>query len=98
MENDSYQRLAQVLDTIPNGYPSTDSGVELRILQKLFTPQEAELATHLHLTWETADEIAARVELVRDREDGLRTRAGECGPLCGGCDGHLVTPSSLTDS
>jgi Na+-translocating ferredoxin:NAD+ oxidoreductase RNF subunit RnfB len=67
MENDSYQRLAQVLDTIPNGYPSTDSGVELRILQKLFTPEEAELATHLHLTWETAEQIANRAG--RDRLD-----------------------------
>ena len=60
MEKDSYQQLAQILDTIPNGYPATDSGVEIRILEKLFTPEEAELASHLKLTKETAEEIADR--------------------------------------
>jgi ferredoxin len=64
---DCYQRLATVLDTIPNGYPATDTGVELRILEKLFTPEEAELAAELRLTKETAKEIADRTG--RDRLD-----------------------------
>jgi hypothetical protein len=65
MELDCYQRLATVLDTIPNGYPATDTGVELRILEKLFTPEEAELAAELHLTKETAEEIAVRTSRER---------------------------------
>ncbi len=39
-----YKQLALHLDKIPNGYPETDSGVELKILKKLFSIEEAELA------------------------------------------------------
>jgi len=38
---DIYEHLARSLDKLPNGFPSTESGVELKILQKIFTPQEA---------------------------------------------------------
>jgi ferredoxin len=55
-----YNRLAQRLDAIPNGFPPTDSGVELKILEKIFTPQEAGLASHMRLTAEPAGDIAAR--------------------------------------
>ncbi len=33
-----YKQLADRLDTVPNGYPATGSGVELKLLAKLFTP------------------------------------------------------------
>jgi hypothetical protein len=36
MSADVYERLAQKLDALPNGYPRTESGVELRILEKIF--------------------------------------------------------------
>lgn len=51
---DIYKKLARVLDRIPEGYPETESGVELKILAKLFTPGEAELACHLSLDPQTA--------------------------------------------
>ena len=41
--DDIYTQLAHFLDSLPAGYPSTESGVELRILRKLFTPEEAAL-------------------------------------------------------
>ncbi|UCC60896.1 MAG: 4Fe-4S binding protein [Dehalococcoidia bacterium] len=56
-----YKQLAQRLDTVPNGYPATDSGVELKLLAKLFTPEEAALALKLTLTPESADQIAKRI-------------------------------------
>jgi Na+-translocating ferredoxin:NAD+ oxidoreductase RNF subunit RnfB len=56
-----YKQLAQRLDTVPNGYPATDSGVELKLLAKLFTPEEADLALKLTLTPESADQIAKRI-------------------------------------
>jgi electron transport complex protein RnfB len=62
MSENPYKKLAIRLDTLPNGYPSTEDGVELRILEKLFAPEEAELASHLRLTLETPEEIAARLE------------------------------------
>lgn len=60
MPHDVYRRLADRLDAIPNGFPKTASGVELRLLAKIFAPEEAELAAELNLDLETADEIAAR--------------------------------------
>ena len=39
-----YKELACHLDKMPIGYPTTDSGVELRILKRLFTPEHAEIA------------------------------------------------------
>jgi hypothetical protein len=32
-------RLREFLNNIPGGYPETESGVELRILEKFFTPE-----------------------------------------------------------
>ena len=43
MKMECYAKLARHLDSLPGGYPSTDSGVELRMLGRLFTPEEAEL-------------------------------------------------------
>ncbi len=58
---DVYQRLAEFLDTMPQRYPvNTESGIELRILQKIFTPDEAEMFMKLTMRPETAAEIAAR--------------------------------------
>lgn len=58
-----YRRLAEHLDTLPDGYPPTETGVELRVLKRLFTPAEATLAVHLTLERETAAVIAERAAL-----------------------------------
>lgn len=55
-----YKRLAEHLDNLPAGYPATESGVELRILKRLFTPEEAETALLMTMMPETADAVAAR--------------------------------------
>lgn len=55
-----YRSLAQRLDAIPSGFPATQSGVELRLLAKIFTPEEATLASVMRLTCEPAADIAAR--------------------------------------
>ncbi|MFW9907454.1 MAG: ATP-binding protein [Candidatus Thorarchaeota archaeon] len=44
---DVYRLLQQHLDEMPVGFPPTQSGVEIRILKQLFTPEEARLATLL---------------------------------------------------
>jgi len=59
---DVYQRLAEFLDTFPQRFPlNTESGIELRILRHIFTPEEAELFMKLRPKPETAVEIAGRV-------------------------------------
>jgi len=48
MEAESlYRALQQHLDRMPIGFPATESGVEIRILKRLFTPEEAETALAL---------------------------------------------------
>jgi len=60
MSEDVYKRLAAHLDDLPGGFPPTETGVELRILRRLFTPKEAEMALHLALIPEEAKVIAHR--------------------------------------
>jgi Na+-translocating ferredoxin:NAD+ oxidoreductase subunit B len=59
--NDVYKRLAEKLDAHPNGFPATESGVELTILRKIFSPEEAEAALKLRPIPETAEAIAERL-------------------------------------
>jgi electron transport complex protein RnfB len=61
--NDIYKKLAKKLDDMPGGFPATDSGVELRILRRLFTPDEAELALSLTLLPEEPAHVAKRIHL-----------------------------------
>lgn len=75
---DIYQRLAQHLDNLPGGFPSTESGVELRILKRLFTPEDAELAMHLTLIPEESRVIARRAGITReDADQRLAEMAGK---------------------
>jgi Na+-translocating ferredoxin:NAD+ oxidoreductase subunit B len=55
-----YKALASHLDRLPSGFPKTDTGIEIKILRKLFTPEEATLAQLLSMRPEKADAIAAR--------------------------------------
>jgi len=63
MTDPIFRQLAQHLDAIPNGYPATNSGIELRLLEKLFSPDEARLACAMRLDAEPPAEIAARLGL-----------------------------------
>jgi len=55
-----YKKLARKLDEIPNGFPETESGIELRVLAKIYTPDEAVLASEMRLTPESGVQIALR--------------------------------------
>ena len=63
MAQDIYEKLAKHLDNLPGSFPRTKSGVELRILRRLFTPEEAKLAVHLALIPEGAPIIARRAKM-----------------------------------
>jgi electron transport complex protein RnfB len=60
MQRDPYKLLAERLDSLPNGYPPSPDGLELKLLSRIFTPEEADLAALLRLTLEDAKQIATR--------------------------------------
>jgi len=64
--SDIFKKLAVHLDHLPGGFPETETGVELRILKRLFSEQEAEIATALTLIPETADAISSRLEMASE--------------------------------
>jgi NAD-dependent dihydropyrimidine dehydrogenase PreA subunit/DNA-binding Lrp family transcriptional regulator len=61
MSEDVYKRLREFLHALPGGYPETESGVEIKILRKLYTPEQAELTMKLKDEPEDASEIAKRI-------------------------------------
>jgi len=57
---DIYRRLQQHLDRQAVGFPATESGVELRLLERCFEPAEAEIALLLGFRFETLRAIVGR--------------------------------------
>jgi len=86
---DVYQRLAEFLDTLPQRYPvNTESGIEIKILKHIFTPDEAEFFMKLKARPETAADVAARLggnpeemeqKLYEMSKKGLILRTGKQG-------------------
>jgi ferredoxin len=93
MSDDVYSKLAERLDEIPNGFTRTESGIELRLLAKMYEPLEAETASAMRLTPEPPAAIGERVGLDAEaaaerlaamRKRGLiRASRGDAGPLYG---------------
>jgi len=63
MTNDVYEQLADALARLPNGFPRTPSNIEIPLLKKIFSPEEASLASQLSRDIESVDVIAERVGL-----------------------------------
>ena len=57
----SYQQLAQNLDSLPNGYPPAEGDVHIRLLEKIFTLEEAQAAACLKRESQTVEKIAAQL-------------------------------------
>ena len=60
---DVYNELRSFLDAIPNGFPVSENGTEIKILKKIFNEEEAELFMKLKLAFETPEQIASRTGL-----------------------------------
>jgi len=73
MGDELYEKLAKVLDTLPNGFPPTKEGVEIKLLKKVFSAEQAEIYCNLRLEFENAEQIAARSGLpLEGLEEKLR--------------------------
>jgi NAD-dependent dihydropyrimidine dehydrogenase PreA subunit len=63
---DVYEDLRKRLDDFASGYPKTESGIETKILKRLFTEDEAKLYVGLSPLPESPQEVAERL----DRNNG----------------------------
>lgn len=63
--DDVYRQLQEHLDTLPVPFPATKSGVEISLLKRIFTPEEAKIASKLTFAWdeyESLDSIYERLK------------------------------------
>lgn len=70
-ENATYRALAKHLDSFPQGFPATTSGKELALLAYLFTPEEAQLALSISLSYQSLREIAQKAGLTLSNSQAL---------------------------
>lgn len=57
-----YKELQKHLDGMPVGFPATESGIELKVLKHLFTPEEAEIAIRMKFMPEPLKKIHRKVK------------------------------------
>ena len=60
MSEQLYKKLAKILDTLPNGFPESGTGLEIKILKMIFSSEDAALFCDLRLSYETVEQIAKR--------------------------------------
>src|SRR5512136_12360 len=63
-----YRDLQRHLDRMPIAFPATGSGVEIRILRRLFSPREARIALCLSAPTEPLSVIHRRIRHEMSRE------------------------------
>lgn len=70
-EETVYRKLSEHLDRLPGGFRPSETGADIRLLKGLFSPQEAEYATHLTLKREDAQTIAKKINLSVDKTEKI---------------------------
>jgi Pyruvate/2-oxoacid:ferredoxin oxidoreductase delta subunit len=88
MSDDVYHKLAKVLDTLPNGFPAAGNAAGIKLLEKIFDPDQAELFCDLRLQFESAEQIAERtgrpLEGLEEKLIGMRDKGQLWGINLGG--------------
>ncbi len=62
MSNPIFRTLQERLDQYSMGFPKTQSGIEIKILEKLFSIDDAKMFLQLSPMLETPDKVSSRVE------------------------------------
>jgi NAD-dependent dihydropyrimidine dehydrogenase PreA subunit len=71
---ESYTKLQKHLDRQVLGFPATRSGIEIKILKHIFTPEEAEIACCLTYKYEPLALIYSRAGHLVDSADEMKKR------------------------
>jgi hypothetical protein len=79
VENNSqiYVKLQKHIDNQVLGFPATRSGVEIKILKHIFTPEEAEIACCLSYKYEPLEAIYSRAGHLIDSINELHKKLGD---------------------
>ena len=67
MGDEMYDRLADALDALPNRFPRMESGVEIKILKWLYTPEQAQVFGCLKREPQTVEELAEKAGVSVDQ-------------------------------
>jgi len=62
VESNVYRELQKSLDKLPISFPETKSGVEIRILKRLFTPKQAKLGSKLDSNLKSLNDVYLKVK------------------------------------
>jgi len=89
MNEDVYPKPAKVLDTLPTGFPPTESGIEIKLFERVFEPEQAELFCDLKLIVETAGSIAQRKGRSQEGLEAVLTDMWERGQVFGVTSGPV---------
>jgi len=76
-----YEQLAEALNKLPNCFPRTPSNVEIKILKKIFSSEEASLARQLTGSMESVEAIAHRIGLPAEEAEAMLTKMAKHGLL-----------------
>jgi electron transport complex protein RnfB len=79
MPGDVYTHLREQLDQYSVGFPATASGVEMKILEKLFTEEEAGMYLNLSMMLDTPQAVAERTGMDPEEVSRLLERMAEKG-------------------
>jgi electron transport complex protein RnfB len=60
-ENQIYRRLQKHIDRLPGGFPEVASGLDIKLLKRFFTPEEAEVTMQLSMKPEPLSRIFPRL-------------------------------------
>ncbi len=71
MTDDVFEKLIDALDRLPNGFPRTRSRIELRLLRKIFTEEQARVACVMSRIKESAEDIAERAGMSNEQAISL---------------------------
>ncbi|MFC1912863.1 DUF362 domain-containing protein [Chloroflexota bacterium] len=74
--DEAYEKWADQMNALANGFPRTESGVEIKLLKKISPPEEAWIISQLGHNLESAEEISTRLGLpVTEVKQRLETAA-----------------------
>ena len=90
-----YEKLRARLDELATGYPATESKVEIRILERLFTEEEAELYLQLSPFLEKPKDVAKRLNRDADELATMMEQMAQKGLLFRKRKGDLVRYSAV---